>query len=107
MEKGFGWHYPTGADNANSPWNQTDHYEGCPQNEDAPRRCKTCGCAEQYHGPHSKQPCLLAHCDKDICEGFIEDEDPDCTCSDIADDIESDKSDAAEARWEARREGDI
>ena len=43
MERGLGWHYPAGADNADAPWNQVDgHHRTCPAHEDNYEICADC-----------------------------------------------------------------
>ena len=72
-----------------------EHDPRCPQHEGAEERCK-CGDLMKEH---------LAALWCEWGPGEL-DADPECKCSDLADDDDADKSDAAEARADSMRMGD-
>lgn len=85
----FGWDLPAGVTDKMIDDLCGEHVEDCPCHEDAEALCAECGLPELPHRiiPVSQLP-----------HEFVENEDPDCTCSEL---ITSNKAAAAEARYDA------
>ena len=105
MRDPLGWDYPAGAENdPRAPWNDPGHHSACPAHEDAAVIWSECGGEDEcICYPNTWKGRLNRWWDvlrfgEEICKPI---EDPECKCSEIADD---DAASAADAANDRRRE---